>query len=141
MTSTKRTGLSILTCNLAGLAVLALVTLGTSGTAAAAGKTADRGTVVARAQSSKVVVAGPVALHVYSQSSGGAIYTVPARTGTDQDCAAAGTLTPIAADTVAHISVGEGEIACASTSARGAVEMVWHAVERPAPAPLMLARR
>jgi hypothetical protein len=139
MTSTKRNGLSNLSIKLAGLAVLALGTLASTGSAAAAGA-ADRGTVVARGQASKAVVAGPVALHVYSQSSGGAIYTVPAKTGTDADCAAAaGPVTLIAAETVAHISVGEGQLACLSTSARKGTEVVWHAVERPAPAPIFLA--
>ena len=142
MTSTKRNGLSNLTCKLAGLAVLALGTLATSGSATAAGTVADRGTVVARGQSSKVPVAGPVALHVYAQSSGGEIYTVPSVTGTDKDCAgtAAGPMTPIAAETVAHISVGDGQVACVSTSTRGAVELVWHAVERPAPTAIFLAK-
>ncbi|HXJ21885.1 MAG TPA: hypothetical protein VMT03_16795 [Polyangia bacterium] len=141
MTSTKRNGLSNLTCKLAGLAVLALGTLAASGSATAAGTVNDRGTVVARGQSSKVVVAGPVALHVYSQSSGGAIYTVPSVTGTDKDCSgAAGPVTPIAAETVAHISVGEGRVACVSTSTRGAFELVWHATERPAPTAIFLAK-
>ncbi|HXJ21882.1 MAG TPA: hypothetical protein VMT03_16780 [Polyangia bacterium] len=131
MTSRKRNGLLLLTT---------LATLGASGTASAAAA-ADRGTVVARGHANKVVVAGPAAVHVYSQFAGGAIYTAPSRTGTDRDCAgAAGPAIALATDRVAVVSVGPGQVACLSTSARGSFELVWHAVGRPAPTATLLAK-
>jgi hypothetical protein len=138
MTSSKRNALLLATTKLAGLAVFTLGILG--GSRAIAAGPAERGSLVTQGASGKVVAAGPIALHVYSQSRGGSVYTVPARTGTDQDCAApAGTVTPIAADQVAHVSVREGQVACVSTSARGAFELVWHAAGRPAPQATLLA--
>jgi len=131
MTSRKRNGLLLLTT---------LATLGASGTASAAA-TAERGTVVARGHANKVVVAGPVAVHVYSQFAGGAIYTAPNRTGTDRDCAAAaGPVTALASDRVAELSVGQGQVACVSTSVHGSFELVWHAVGRPAQTATLLAK-
>lgn len=133
MTSRKRSALPLVTTKIAGLAMLALASLGGPG-AASARPSSDYGTIAFRGASSKMLVAGAATVHVYSQFNGGQVYTAPARTGTDLDChgPAAGSLTAVPADRVVNVAVGDGQVACVSAAGRGAFELVWHAVGRPA---------
>ena len=124
---------------IAGFVALTLVMLGGAGLASAR-PAGERGTVVARGAAHKVIAAGPVALHVYAQSSGGSVYTVPAVTGTDRDCSGSkGPMTPVRADRVATVSVEEGQVACLATATSGSFELLWHAVGHPAPTTLVTA--
>jgi hypothetical protein len=137
MTTRNRLGLSPFTTKIAGFVALAFVTLGGSVAASAA----ERGTVYSRGPAAKVVAAGPVELHAYSQTAGGSLYTAPAVTGTDRDCqAAAGSATPVRVDQIAAFTVAEGQVACVASAGKGSFELIWHAVERPAPGPMMLAK-
>ena len=132
MTSIKR--LSPFTTKLAGFVALALASFGGTGIASARGTGGQRGIVDARGAGAKVVAAGPIALHAYSQFAGGSLYTAPAVTGTDRDCqASSGTATPVQADRISTFAVGEGQVACLATTTKGSFELLWHAVSQPAP--------
>jgi hypothetical protein len=132
MTSTKR--LSPFTSKFAGFVALALASFGGTGIASARGANNERGIVEARGPVAKVVAAGPIALHAYSQFAGGALYTAPAVTGTDRDCqGSSAATTPVQADRVATFTVGEGQVACLETTTTGSFELLWHAVSLPAP--------
>ncbi len=130
MTSTKR--LSPLTTKFAGFVALALATLGGTGIASAKSANSERGVVEARGPVAKVVAAGPIALHAYSQFAGGSLYTAPAVTGTDRDCQGPSAGTPLEADRVATFVVGSGQVACLETTTKGSFELLWHAVSEPA---------
>jgi hypothetical protein len=130
MTSNKR--LSPFTSKLAGFVALALASFGGTGIASAANS--ERGIVEARGPVAKVVAAGPIALHAYSQFAGGSLYTAPAVTGTDRDCqGSSAATTPVQADRVATFAVGEGQVACLETTTKGSFELLWHAVSQPVP--------
>ena len=133
MTSTKR--LSPFTTKLVGFVALALASFVGTGIASARSANSERGVVVARGPVAKVVAVGPIALHAYSEFAGGSIYTAPAVTGTDRDCkgSSAGAL-PVQADRIATFAVGEGQVVCLSTTAKGSFELLWHAVSQPVPA-------
>jgi hypothetical protein len=140
MTSTKR--LSPFSSKLAGFVALALASLGGTGIASARGAGSERGVVEARGPVDKVVVAGPIALHAYSQFDGGRLYLATAVTGTDRDCkgSSAGT-TPVEADRISTFSVGAGQVVCLETTTKGSFELLWHAVRQPAPVVLAKAGR
>ena len=132
MTSTKR--LSPLTTKLVGFVALTLVTLGGTGIASARSLNSERGIVEARGPVAKVVAMGPVAFHAYSEFAGGSLYTAPAVTGTDRDCkGSSASTTPVQADRIATFAVGEGQVACLSTTTKGSFELLWHAVSQPVP--------
>ena len=135
MTSTKR---SPLTVKLVGFVALALATFGGTGIASARSVGSERGTVEARGSVAKVVAVGPIALHAYSEFGGGSLYTAPAVTGTDRDCkGSSASTTPVQADRIATFAVGEGQVACLSTTTKGPFELLWHAVSQPVPAVVM----
>jgi hypothetical protein len=75
-------------------------------------------------------------MHAYAGFAGGEIYTAPATTGTDADCAriqpgpSAVALPP---DKVVSVTVPAGETACLRTQADAGYELLWHALGRPAP--------
>src|SRR5882672_3026829 len=72
------------------LALASTLSLSLAGSAFAQDATApERGAVLAGASSTKAVVAGPIAIHAYSQYSGATLYTVKAVSGTDRDCQSA----------------------------------------------------
>ena len=101
-----------------------------------------RGSIAVRAQAAKAVVAGPVAVHAYSQFSGATVFVVAAVTGTDQDCAGARQgATILVADRAQTLTVGAGQLACVATTAARGSELLWHAQAERAAAPMMLARR
>lgn len=141
MTSIKRPGFSPLTTKLVGFVALALATFGGTGIASARSGGIERGTVVARGPVAKVVVEGPIALHAYSEFAGGSLYTARAITGTDRDCKGSSTgTTAVQADRIATFTVGEGQVACLSTTTKGSFELLWHAVSQPVPASVVLAK-
>jgi hypothetical protein len=132
MTSIKR--LSPFTTKLAGFVALALASLGGTGIASARGTGGQRGIVEARGAGAKVVVAGPIALHAYSQFAGGSLYTAPAVTGTDRDCKrSSGGSTMVKADRISSFAVPAGQVVCLETTNKGSFELLWHAVGQPAP--------
>jgi hypothetical protein len=130
MTSSKRFPF---TSKIAGFVALTLTTLGATGIASAKNARGERGIVEARGPVVKVVAAGPIALHTYSQFAGGALYAAPALTGTERDCKGSSASTPVVADQVATFVVGEGQVACLETTTKGSFELLWHAVSQPAP--------
>ena len=99
----------------------------------AAGGASRRGTVDVTGHTVRAVTTGPALLHGYSGFSGGAIFVAPSVAGTDADCSAAlansGAIrpTPLAADRVAHVTVGAGQVACLVTDTRRPFELLWHA--------------
>jgi hypothetical protein len=141
MTSIKRPGFSPLTTKLVGFVALALASFGGTGIASARSAGIERGTVVARGPVAKVVVAGPIALHAYSEFAGGSLYAAPAVTGTDRDCkGSSASTTVVQADRIATLAVGEGQVACLSTTTKGSFELLWHAVSQPVPASAVIAK-
>jgi hypothetical protein len=93
-----------------------------------------RGTVEVAGHTVKAVTAGPVLLHGYAAFSGGALFVAPRRTGTDADCATAladhdARPVALAADRMAYVPVGAGQVACLVTDARRPFELLWHAFE------------
>jgi hypothetical protein len=126
--------------------VSALTFGGTAAQAADSGKASapTRGDVLVQGPSIKAVVVGPVAIHAYSEFSGGALYTARAVTGTDADCQAGvadGARTGLRADTVVNFTVSAGHIACLATTTTRSFELMWHAQkDAPAAVPTMLAR-
>ncbi|HVU52716.1 MAG TPA: hypothetical protein VHL80_18675 [Polyangia bacterium] len=125
--------------------VSALSLAGTAGAAQAQEASAaapTRGSVAVQAQAARAVVAGPVAMHAYSQFSGATVYVVASVTGTDADCAGARQgATRLGADRAQTLTVGAGQLACVETTAARGSEVLWHAQAERAPAPTMLARR
>jgi hypothetical protein len=91
-----------------------------------------RGTIEVTGQAVKTVTAGPALVHGYSVFSGGAIFVAPVVAGTDADCAAAlanhGVRPmPLAADRMAYVPVGAGQVACLVTDTQRHFELLWHA--------------
>jgi hypothetical protein len=123
--------------------VSALSLAGTAGVAQAQeASAATRGSVAVQTQAAKAVVAGPVAVHAYSEFSGATVFIVAALTGTDADCAGARQgVTSLAADRAQTVTVGAGQLACVETTAARGSELLWHAQAARAAAPMLLARR
>jgi hypothetical protein len=92
-----------------------------------------RGAIEVTGRAVKSVTVGPVLIHGYSGFSGGAIFVVPAVTGSDADCSAAlangGNIRPmpLPADRMAYVPVGAGQVACLVTDTRRPFELLWHA--------------
>src|SRR5882724_316856 len=86
-----------------------------------------RGDVVGAGPSVKLVVVGPADIHAYSAFAGGAIYTVPAVSGSDRDCGStrAG-LTTLEPDRVHALRVEAGQVACLAIVKKGSFELMWH---------------
>ena len=111
----------------------ALITFGPHTSAHAAGGADRRGAVEVAGRAVKAVTTGPALLHGYSGFSGGALFVAPAVAGTDADCSAAlansGNIRPmpLAADRVAYVNVGAGQVACLVTDTRRSFELLWHA--------------
>jgi hypothetical protein len=134
MTSCKRPGFSPFTTKLAGVVALALASFGGTRIASARGVGRERGIVEARGPVAKIVAAGPIAFHAYSEFAGGSLYAARAITGTDRDCQEPSTgATKVQADRIANFTVAEGKVACLSTTTKGSFELLWHAVGQPAP--------
>ena len=92
-----------------------------------------RGDVVVAGPSVKAVVVGPADIHAYSAFAGGALYTVPAVSGSDHDCGSArGGLTALQADRVHALRIDAGRVACLATIKRGSFELLWHRHEEKA---------
>jgi hypothetical protein len=123
--------------------VFALSLAGTAGVAQAQEASAPtRGSVAVKAQAAKAVVAGPIAIHAYSEFSGATLFVVAATTGTDKDCSGARQgATSLAADRAQTLTVGAGQLACVVTTAARGSELLWHAQADRAASPTMLARR
>ena len=122
--------------------VSALSLAGTAGIAQAQeASSPSRGSVQVRGQAAKAVVAGPVAIHAYSEFSGATLFVVAAVSGTDADCAGArkGAGTSLAADRAQTLTLGAGQLACVETTAARGSELLWHASADRAAAPVMLA--
>jgi hypothetical protein len=130
---------SPLTTKIVGLVALTLASVGGTGIAMARSANAKRGIVDARGPITKLVVAGPIALHAYSQYAGGSLYVAQAVTGTDRDCQVSASATPIEADRIATFKVGAGQVACLKTTTTETFELLWHAVDHSVPA-VILAR-
>jgi len=97
---------------------------------------AMRGVVDADGPAVRAVTAGPVIIHAFSQFGGGAMFTAPATTGTDSDCATARAgrsvhEEPIAPDRRLVFEAGAGETVCLATHTRTRFELLWHAVREP----------
>ena len=123
--------------------VSALSLAGTAGIAQAQeASSPSRGSVQVRGQAAKAVVAGPVAIHAYSEFSGATLFVVAAVSGTDADCAGArkGT-TSLPADRAQTLTLGAGQLACVETTAARGSELLWHAQAERDAAPMMLVRR
>jgi hypothetical protein len=99
-----------------------------------------RGAVQVQARAAKAVVAGPVAIHAYSEFSGATVFVVPSVSGTDADCAGMRqSATRLAADHAQTLSVGAGQLACVETAAARGSELLWHAQAVRAAAPVLIA--
>ena len=118
------------------------------GAVARAGEAApQRGEVLVDGPSVKALVVGPMAIHAYSGFSGGALYIVPAVTGTDVDCqghVADRAATELHADVLVSFNVPAGRVACLVTNRQ--LEVLWHArKDSPSPtvtdATMMMAHR
>jgi hypothetical protein len=99
-----------------------------------------RGQVTVRGPSVRAVTVGPMVLHAFSGFPGGALYTAPAVTGTDQDCNQRERIDEalargkVAADRRVVLNLDAGEVACLVTQNHGSFELLWHAtVEAPPP--------
>jgi hypothetical protein len=98
---------------------------------------AERGAVLVDGPSVKVVVAGPISFHAYSEFSGGALYAAAAVTGTDLDCKAAAArhdAAELRRDSVATFTVAAGQVACLATTTSRSFELLWHALKDAPPA-------
>jgi hypothetical protein len=103
----------------------------------------SRGSVQVAGAAAKAIVAGPVAIHAYSEFSGAKVFVVAQISGSDADCAGArvGAAATLTADRAQTLMVGAGQLACVeSTSARGS-ELLWHAQKDRAAALMLLASR
>ena len=103
----------------------------------------ERGQVQVRA-AAKAVVAGPTTIHAVSQFSGGRVFIVDAKTGSDGDCVAAADKTPatvLQADRTQTLTARAGQVICVASDGDRTVELLWHA-RKDSPAPTTyLARR
>src|SRR5436190_2140561 len=96
------------------LSLVSFLSLGLAGAAKAGEGAATRGQVQVPAAAAKVVVAGPAAIHAYSEFSGAKLFVVEAVTGTDRDCQPLGASkagsSALAADRVETLTVRSGQI-------------------------------
>ena len=96
-----------------------------------------RGTVLGSSAGARAIVTGPAIVHAYAGFAGGEVYSTPAATRTDADCAGnqqVGAAVLVPADRVVSITVAAGETACLRTAARGGYELLWHArTQQPTP--------
>jgi len=126
------------------LSLVSFLALGFAGAARAGEGAPRKGQVnVPAAAAAKAVIAGPVAVKVYSGFSGAKIFIAAAASGTDADCgagAARATASVLPKDRVATVSVGPGQIACVASSGANAIELLWH-VQSDAPATAIVANR
>ena len=128
------------------LILLSSVSVGCASTArlgrAGDNTTPRRGDVVVSGPAVRAVVAGPIAIHAYSGFAGGRLFVAERVTGTDSDCqvtgAGEGTGRRLPADRVQDVSVGAGQVACLSATAKRGFEMLWHA-RRDGAQPLVVA--
>ena len=122
---------SCLSSRAAGFLALAIAT-GAAGTASAHEAAHQRGDVLTRGPSAKVVAVGPIALHAYSEFAGGTLFSAPAVTGTDRDCSLALATQQIGArvpaDKITSFAVPQGQVVCLATATKGSFELLWHAV-------------
>jgi hypothetical protein len=100
-----------------------------------------RGAVQVQAHAVKAVVAGPVAIHAYSEFSGAKLFVVTVVSGSDADCAGVrtGAGTSLVADRAGTLTVGAGQLACVETTAARGSELLWHAQADRAAAPVLVA--
>jgi hypothetical protein len=117
------------------------IAAGTAGAAHAQETSAPtRGSVQVQARAAKAVVAGPVAIHAYSEFSGATVFVVAVVSGTDADCAGTRqSATSLGADHAQTLSVGAGQLACVETAAARGSELLWHAQAVRAAAPMLIA--
>ena len=123
------------------LSLVSFLSLGLAGAAKAGEGAATRGQVQVPAAAAKVVVAGPAAIHAYSEFSGAKLFVVEAVTGTDRDCqmgASKAGSSALAADRIETLTVRSGQIACVASTGDRSVELLWHA-QKGAPALTLLA--
>jgi hypothetical protein len=100
----------------------------------------SRGAVQVQSQAAKAVVAGPVAIHAYSEFSGATLFIVAAVSGTDRDCAGARQgVASLGADRAQVLTVGAGQLACVETTAARGTELLWHAQATRAASSVLLA--
>jgi hypothetical protein len=112
------------------LALVSFIALGFAGVAHAGEGAARRGQVNVQAAATKAVVAGPVAVKVYSGFSGAKVFVTDAKSGTDADCAAGsgrGPSTALTADRIETITVSVGQVACVASTGARKIELLWHA--------------
>jgi hypothetical protein len=124
------------------LSFLSLLSLGFAGVAHAGEGAARRGQVHVQDTTAKAVVAGPAVVKMYSGFSGAQVFVAAAASGTDADCATAGrgAGTTLAADHVATVSVGAGQVACVASTGERKIELLWHA-QPGTPATAVVAQR
>ena len=94
----------------------------------------NRGAVALHGPAVKALGAGPGTIHAYSAYAGGALYAVPAVSGTDSDCHRQGVTPPrlaLQADRIVEFDVASGQIACLASSRAGSFELLWHTTDRP----------
>jgi hypothetical protein len=125
------------------LSLVSFLALGFAGVANAGEGAARRGEVKVPAAATKAVVAGPVAVKVYSGFPGAKIFVADAATGTDADCVAgarASAGSPLQADRVEIVTVQAGQVACVASTGERTIELLWRA-QSGAPASALVARR
>jgi len=119
------------------LSLVSFLALGFAGVAHAGEGAARRGEVRVPVAATKVVVAGPAVVKVYSGFSGAKVFVA------EGDCAAAApraTGTTLQADRVETVTVAAGQVACVASTGERVVELLWHA-QPAAPASTLVARR
>jgi len=93
----------------------------------------NRGAVALHGPAVKAIGAGPGTIHAYSAYPGGALYAVPAVSGTDSDChrqGASPARLALQADRIVEFDVASGQVACLASSRAGTFELLWHAAPR-----------
>src|SRR5262245_7676073 len=112
------------------LSLVSFLALGFAGAAQAGEGKARRGEVKVPAAATKAVVAGPVAVKVYSGFSGAKVFVADAAKDNDAACAAgarAATGSALPADRVEIVTVGAGQVACVASTGERTIELLWHA--------------
>ena len=102
---------------------------------ASGGALGQRGALVMSGEVVKAFAAGPAIVHAYAMNGGGRLFTAPAISGTDADCAGAraevASATRVEADRRNVITLAPGQVACVASNGRRGYELLWRA--RPAP--------
>jgi hypothetical protein len=112
------------------LSLVSFFALTLAGVANAREGAARRGQVNVPAAATKAVVAGPVAVKVYSGFSGAKIFVAEATTGSDADCVAgahAAGATALQADHIEILTVRSGQVACVASTGEHTIELLWRA--------------